>query len=59
MRYLAGDYFGERALVCNEKRAASVRAVTDCEVLSLSAERVKPLLGPVSDLLKRLSLIHI
>ena len=53
MRYEAGDYFGERALVCNENRAATVRAVTACEVLSLSADRVKPLLGPMSDLLKK------
>lgn len=53
MRYVAGDYFGERALVCNEKRAATIKAVTACDVLSLSAERLKPLLGPMSDLLKK------
>jgi len=45
-RYVAGDLFGERALIHKTKRAATVTAMTRVEVLSLSRRRFERLLGP-------------
>jgi cAMP-dependent protein kinase regulator len=53
MHYNTGDYFGERALIQNEPRAANVVAVTQCTVVSMDRHSFKRLLGPVEDLLKR------
>ena len=53
MKYTTGDFFGERALIKNEPRAANVIAATDCSVVSLDRHSVKRLLGPLEDLLKR------
>lgn len=53
MYYKSGDYFGERALIKNEPRAANVIAVTNCLVVSLDRHSIKRLLGPIEDLLKR------
>ena len=35
MQYQAGSYFGERALLMNDLRAASIIATSDVRVLSL------------------------
>lgn len=51
--YKAGDYFGERALLKNEPRAANVIAKTDCKVVSINRHSFKRLMGPVEDLMKR------
>lgn len=53
MEYKVGDYFGERALIQNEPRAANVIASTDCVMVSMDRHSVKRLLGPLEDLLKR------
>ena len=53
MRYKTGDYFGERALICNTIRDANVIAQTDCVVLKLERHILKRILGSVEGLLKR------
>ena len=51
--YSIGEYFGERALMKNEPRAANVLAKGDCTVVLLDRHSFKRLLGPLDDLLKR------
>jgi cAMP-dependent protein kinase regulator len=53
MEYKVGDYFGERALIKNELRAANVVAKVDCIVMTMDRHSVKRLLGPFENLLKR------
>jgi len=53
MQYKGGDYFGERALLKNEPRAASVIAKTDCNVVSMDRHSFKRLMGPLEEILKR------
>ena len=52
-RYTTGNYFGERALVNNEKRAATVTAVTAVTCLYLNREAFATLLGPFEEIFKR------
>ena len=53
-RYKANDYFGELALLRDEPRAATVRAVSaTLRLCSIDREVFKRLLGPLEDLLKR------
>lgn len=51
--YAVGDYFGEIALVKNTVRQASVKAVTNCRVVSVERDAFKRLLGPIEDILSR------
>ena len=53
MDYKIGSYFGERALIKNEPRAANVIAETDCVLVSMNRHAVKRLLGPLDNLLRR------
>lgn len=53
MEYEVGSYFGERALLKSEPRAANVIAKTDCVLVSMDRHSVKRLLGPLEELLKR------
>lgn len=53
MLYSRGDYFGERALIKNEPRAANVIAKTDCNVVSVDRHSFKRLMGPIDEILKR------
>ncbi|CAH0371129.1 unnamed protein product [Pelagomonas calceolata] len=48
-----GDYFGERALVADDKRTATCTAIgNDCRVLTLDREDFVALLGSVEDLVQ-------
>ena len=53
MSYKKGDYFGERALLKNEPRAANVVAKGELVVVSLERNTFKRMLGPLEDILKR------
>ena len=53
MEYKPGDYFGERALIKNEPRAANVIAKKDCVLVTMDRHSVKRMLGPLEELLKR------
>jgi len=46
-----GDVFGERALMKNERRAATVTSDTECSLLRLPEESFRLLLGPLEDIL--------
>lgn len=45
-----GSYFGELALLSNEKRSASVKAISNTHCLVLTRDDFKSLLSPLSDL---------
>lgn len=53
MKYKDGDYFGERALLRNEPRAANVIAKTDVKLVSVDRHSFKRLMGPLDSLLRR------
>jgi CRP-like cAMP-binding protein len=46
-RLRAGDYFGERALLLAEPRAATVTAVSPCALVALDEGNFIRLLGPM------------
>jgi len=51
-----GQYFGELALLNNEPRKATVRAIGEgCVLLSLSKDDFDSVLGPIKDILKKQS----
>jgi len=52
-RMSGGMYFGERALLTNEPRAATVRAVGTLKVAALDRAAFERLLGDVKDLMSR------
>lgn len=49
----AGEYFGERALLCDEPRAADVIADSPTTCLILSREQFTTLLGPLRHLMTK------
>ena len=52
--YKENDYFGELALINNEKRKATIRVSSDkLVVATLDAQSFRRLLGPIGDILKR------
>jgi cAMP-dependent protein kinase regulator len=48
-----GSYFGERALIKDMPRAATVTAVSDAKLLAMDRAAFLRLLGPITDLLAR------
>lgn len=52
-QYKEGEYFGERALLKNEPRAANIIAQTRLQVVSLDRGSFKRLLGPIDTILMR------
>lgn len=46
-----GEYFGERALLTGEPRAATITALTPVKVMALDRESFHALLGPLRDVL--------
>ena len=53
MSYGPGDYFGERALLKDEPRAANVLAKTECKLVSVDRHSFKRLMGPLETILRR------
>ncbi len=53
LEYKEGDYFGERALLKNEPRAANIIATTRLQVVSLERKSFRRLLGPIDAILMR------
>ena len=52
--YQRGNYFGERALMTNENRAANIVVTSEeCIVLSLERKTFNRILGNLQDILKR------
>ena len=51
--YKEGDFFGERAIVTEEPRAANVIALEECTTLCLSREDFLNILGPLEHLMKK------
>lgn len=50
-RCRAGEYFGERALIKNEPRAATVTTLGNCVLLRLDRNAFSLLLGPLEDIM--------
>jgi cAMP-dependent protein kinase regulator len=48
-----GQYFGERALIKNEPRAANIVCKTDCTFVSVDRHSFKRLMGPLDAILRR------
>jgi len=48
-----GGFFGERALLTNEPRAATITCASELECLTLSREDFTTLLGPLEDIMQR------
>jgi len=52
-RMQAGQYFGERALITNQARAANVIAIGNVKLASLDRPAFERLLGPCTEIMKR------
>jgi small-conductance mechanosensitive channel/CRP-like cAMP-binding protein len=53
----AGKFFGEMALVTGDPRQATVRAMTECELLVVGREAMEPLMKAAPDLAERISAV--
>lgn len=52
-RLKSGDYFGERAMIMNEARAANIRAVGHVRVFVMDRAAFERLLGPCKQIMQR------
>merc|ERR1712096_157836 len=50
--YRSNEYFGERALITNEPRAATIKAMSDCSLLTLSRSEFVKTMGSVAQRMK-------
>jgi len=48
-----GEYFGERALIDNQKRAATITALTTTVCMELQKDDFQKLLGPLVDIMRK------
>lgn len=53
MEYKPGQYFGERALLTHEARAATITATSQVKCLTIGKESFERMLGPLEEILKR------
>jgi small-conductance mechanosensitive channel/CRP-like cAMP-binding protein len=53
----AGKFFGEMALVTGDRRQATVRAVSNCELLSVGRDALRPILEKAPDLAERIGAV--
>mmetsp|Transcript_32051 Transcript_32051/g.75172 ORF Transcript_32051/g.75172 Transcript_32051/m.75172 type:complete len:405 (+) Transcript_32051:100-1314(+) len=53
MKYKAGDYFGELALLKGNVRQATVTTSTECKLLAMETKTFKQLLGSLEAIMKR------
>ena len=49
----SGDHFGELAIIKNETRSLSVRAKSDCKVLTMDRLTFQRILGSIEDKLRK------
>ncbi len=52
-----GDFFGEMALMTGDRRAATVRAVTDVKVLEITKSAIAPFLDATPELVERFAAV--
>jgi CRP-like cAMP-binding protein len=55
---LAGDFFGERALLLNEPRTATCRAATPCSILELSLKDLEEVAQSYPSIQKKLEQVN-
>ena len=54
-----GEYFGERALITGEPRAANIAAVTNVVLMALDRVSFNSLLGPLKELLNQNMIVRV
>lgn len=52
-QYKEGDYFGERALLTNEARAASIVSTSNVKLAEMDKDTFIRLMGPLEEIMKR------
>ena len=54
-----GEYFGERALITGEPRAANIRAITNVVLMALDRLSFDSLLGPLKEVLNQNMIVRV